>query len=179
MPQRRVEIAPESFNANVCSLFADDWLLLCSGDFDKGSFNMMTVGWGSIGAMWSKPFAMAVVRPQRHTYKFMEDFGSFTLCAFPEEFKPALALCGAKSGKESDKVKESGLTPVKSSLVAAPSFDEAELVIECSKSYFNDLVPQNILAPEVISRYYPQRDFHRMYFGEILAIRGTEKYIRN
>ncbi len=52
-------------------------------------------------------------------------------------------------------------------------------MIECRKSYFDDFAPQNILAPDVISKYYPQRDFHRIYFGEIVAIRGTEKYVRD
>jgi flavin reductase (DIM6/NTAB) family NADH-FMN oxidoreductase RutF len=50
-------------------------LVLTAGNPEE--FNMMTVAWGSIGRMWSKPFAQIVVRPQRYTRQFLEKSDSF------------------------------------------------------------------------------------------------------
>jgi flavin reductase (DIM6/NTAB) family NADH-FMN oxidoreductase RutF len=90
----------------------------------------MTVAWGSMGVMWGKPFAQVVVRPVRYTFEFMEQYDSFTLCAFPAEYRQTLLMLGTKSGRDGDKIAESGLTPVVSANVAAPGFAEAELIVE-------------------------------------------------
>jgi len=74
----------------------------------------MTISWGSFGVIWGKPMAMVVVRPSRHTYRFMEAGNSFTLCAFPGEYKDQLTLCGTRSGRALDKVKACGFTPIPS-----------------------------------------------------------------
>jgi flavin reductase (DIM6/NTAB) family NADH-FMN oxidoreductase RutF len=106
----------------------------------------------------------------------MEKNETFTLSAFPPEYEPALDLIGSKSGRRWNKIKESGLMPIESSIVASPGFDEAELIIECRKIYYNDLIPENFLDEEVQSLY--TNDYHRLYFGEIVAISGIKKYIK-
>jgi flavin reductase (DIM6/NTAB) family NADH-FMN oxidoreductase RutF len=151
------------------------WLLLTSGDFEAGDFNSMTVAWGSFGVMWSKPFALVVVRPTRYTYGFIDKYETFTLTAFPKEYRKALQLLGTRSGRDGDKIAQAGLTPVPSAQVAAPAFSEAELVIECRKSYWDDLDNSHFLDPS-IEKSYPERDYHRMYFGEIVMISGTAEY---
>jgi flavin reductase (DIM6/NTAB) family NADH-FMN oxidoreductase RutF len=148
------------------------WLLLSAGDFAKRTFNCMTISWGSLGVIWGKPFAMVVVRPTRYTWQFMESSDSFTLCAFPEEHRGKLSHCGSHSGRDGDKVKACGLTSIRSRLVASPGYDEAELVVECRKMYFGDLDPSHFLDPSIESNY-PKKDYHRMYFGEIVAVTGT------
>lgn len=172
-----VKMKPIAFNDFVVrshDLWARQWMLLTSGDFAEGRFNCMAVGWGSLGTMWGKPFAQVVVRPTRYTRQFMEQYDTFTLCAFPDEYRAAIQLLGTKSGRDSDKISESGLTPAASAAVAAPCFVEAELVIECRKIYWQDMDAANFLDPE-IERNYPQKDYHRIYFGEISAIRGVER----
>ena len=171
----RHEIAFDRLCVKTYHLWSDQWLLLTSGDFAGNDFNTMTVGWGSLGNMWGKPFAQVVVRPSRHTYSFMERFDSFTLCAFPERFQDTLSMLGSRSGRDGDKIAESGLTPIRSARVAAPGFDEAELIIECKKLYWDDLEPSRFLDPEIEANY-PQKDYHRVYFGEIVAVWGESKY---
>jgi len=150
-------------------------LLLTAGDFAAGRYNTMTVGWGSLGTMWERPFAQVVVRPSRYTFQFMEQYDTFTLCVLPAHLEPAWQLLGTKSGRDGDKIAESGLTVIASTRVAAPCFAEAELVIECRKMYWDDIVPEHFLDPE-IDRNYANKDYHRIYFGEILAIRGRETW---
>jgi flavin reductase (DIM6/NTAB) family NADH-FMN oxidoreductase RutF len=151
------------------------WLLLASGDFQKGRYNAMTVAWGSLGVMWNRPFAQVVVRPIRYTYEFIEEFDTFTLCGFAEEHRLALKLMGTMSGRDGNKIKEAGLTPIGSSKVAAPSFAEAELILECRKIYWDDVVPIHFLDPEIDTNY-PDKSYHRIYFGEIVAIEGEASY---
>ncbi len=164
-------ISAYEFRPKINTLFGDNWFLLSAGQFAKQQFNCMTISWGSMGVMWQKPFVQVVVRPSRFTHEFMESNSDFTLCAFPEQYKKALQLLGSKSGREGDKIKESGLTPCKSTLVSAPSYVEANLVIECKKIYTDVFRPQNFLDPSIEAQY-PIGDYHQVYFGEILTLRG-------
>jgi hypothetical protein len=59
--------------------------------------------------------------------------------------------------------------------VESPGFEEADLIVECSKIYFDDLKPENFLAP-FIEENYPAKDYHRLYIGEIKAAFGTGRY---
>lgn len=156
-------------------LWTNQWFLLTSGDFEKRSYNTMTVAWGSLGVMWNKPFVQVVVRPTRYTFKFMEQYDTFTLCAFSEEYRRALQILGIRSGRDGDKISEAGLTPIASSRIAAPSFAEAELIFECEKIYWDDFDPKKFLDP-AIDRNYPHKDYHRIYYGEVVEILGTDVY---
>lgn len=173
MSRKPVDIG--SLTIQPHKLFHNQWVLLTAGDFAMGDFNTMTIGWGALGTMWSKPFAFVAVRHSRYTFEFMEKYDTFTLTAFPEEYHDALNLLGSRSGRDGDKIAESGLTPEPASLVAAPSFIEAEIVIECRKMYADDLNPVHFID-ESIYIHYPNRDFHRIYYGEILKIFTTDKY---
>jgi flavin reductase (DIM6/NTAB) family NADH-FMN oxidoreductase RutF len=150
-------------------------MLLTAGTLDAKKFNTMTVSWGCLGVLWNKPIAIAFVRPQRYTYQFMESSSDFTLSAFPPECHDALLLLGTKSGRDGDKVSESGLTPEASTTVASPCFAEAKLVIECRKIYRDDLEPEFFLDP-TIENNYSSKDYHRIYLGEVVAITGTADY---
>jgi len=143
-------------------------MLLTSGDLPAGRYNTMTVGWGSFGIMWNRPFVQVVVRPTRYTFEFMNEFETFTLSAYPAGFEKALALLGMKSGRDGDKIAEAGLHPEASLAVAAPSFVEADFVAECRKIYWDDLDPERFLDSRIMKQY-PGRDFHRIYFGEVVA----------
>jgi len=85
---------------------------------------------------------------------------------------------GSKSGRDGDKIAEAGLTPIASSVVAAPAFDEAELIIECRKVYRQIMDPAGFLDAEIDTNY-PAKDYHTIYFGEIVAVQGTEWFARS
>jgi len=172
---KRETIPIEDLNVRIHDLWDRQWFLLTAGDFATGAFNTMTVSWGSLGVMWNRPFAQVVVRPVRHTFQFIEKYDSFTLSAFPDGCHDALLLLGSKSGREGDKIAESGLTPQASTRIGAPGFAEAELVLECRKIYSDNFDPARFLDP-TIDRNYPEKDYHRMYFGEIVTVTGTAKY---
>lgn len=173
----RIPIPIEQFTTRSYSLWDDQWFLLTAGDFDSGKFNTMTVSWGSLGIFWDRPVVQVVVRPHRYTFEFMEQFPSFTLSTFGLKYHDVLDMLGTTSGRDGDKIKESGLTPQKSARVAAPGFEEAELVLECKKLYWQDMDPTHFLDP-LLDKNYPRKDYHRIYYGEVLTIAGVPAYLR-
>ena len=168
-------IPPDRLRVDPHALWGEQWFLLTSGDFGAGHYNTMTVAWGSFGTMWSMPFAQIVVRPVRYTFEFTEQYDTFTLSAFAEKLRPALQILGSKSGRDGDKITETGLTPMASTRVASPGFEEAELIIECRKIYAQDMDPACFVDPE-IDKNYAKKDYHRIYYGEILAVHGEDTY---
>ncbi len=160
------EITPQEFKGNPIQLIGKEWMLLTAGI--PGHFNTMTVSWGTVGELWFKPVFFCFVRPQRYTLEFMEQHDVFTLSFFDERFKPQLNFCGTKSGRDTDKVAECGLTPCDAAN-GAVFFGEARMVFECRKIYFQDFDPSHFLD-EAITRCYSQEDYHRMYIGEITRV---------
>ena len=169
------EIPVSQFLPRINHLWHDQWFLLTSGDYTANHFNTMTVAWGYFGIMWNKPVAVVVVRPTRFTFEFINKYETFTLSSFARQYKKDLNLLGTKSGRDGDKIAETSLTITPSSMVKAPTFEEAVLVIECRKIYWEDFNPERFLDPSIEDRY-PDKDYHRMYFGEVVIIRGTEEY---
>ena len=174
---KRKNIPFDKFTLSVIQSFNNRWMLLAAGENKPGGFNVMTVSWGGFGVIWNKPLAMVVVRPSRFTFEFMEKSDTYTLSSFSGEFKDQLTLCGTRSGRAMDKIEACGFKPVASSAVPAPGFEEAELIIECRKMYYDDINPAHFLASHIEGNY-GGRDYHRMYFGEIVAIQGSEDYLK-
>ncbi|MEG1996798.1 MAG: flavin reductase family protein, partial [Oscillospiraceae bacterium] len=88
---------------------------------------------------WNKNVATIYIRPQRYTYSFIEDSDTFTISFLKDGYKKALEFCGKNSGRNCDKVKESGLSPF--STDSGIAFEEAKLILVCKKLYFDERVP--------------------------------------
>ncbi len=172
---QRVAICATDLKFRPHHLWHDRSLLLTAGDFSTGDYNCMTIGWGSFGTMWSKPFIQVVVRPTRYTHQFIEKYPTFTVCAFGKEYNHDLQLLGSRSGRDGNKLQLTSLTPIASTVVPAPGYQEAELIIECRKVYSDVIRPERFLDKS-IARNYPARDYHTFYFGWIEAIFGLELY---
>ncbi len=168
-------IPVNDFLVKIHKLWMDQWFLLTSGDFKKNDYNTMTVAWGYLGIMWNKPCTVVVVRPTRYTFEFMNKYNTFSLCSFEEKYRDDLSVLGTKSGRDGNKIAETDLSVIPSSKIAAPAFKEAELIIECQKIYWQDFEPNNFLDADIEGNY-PLKDYHRMYFGEIVEIRSTDSY---
>jgi len=134
----------------------------------QGPPNAMAVGWGQIGIIWGKPIITVFVRPSRYTYKLIEETGDFTVNIVPPQLKDFFQYCGTVSGRDHDKFREKGITTIPSSKVKTPLINECILHYECKVIYKNDLIPSELERP-IVSTFYPEGNFHRIYFGEILA----------
>ncbi len=161
---KKVEL--KDLNENIPQLLEKRWALLTAADGE--GCNPMTVSWGGIGRLWNLPVVTVYVRPQRYTKGLMDAQPYFSLTFLPEELHDAAALCGAKSGRDVDKVKECGLTVMKDE--KAPYFAQGELTFICRKLYEQDMAGECFTDPTVEEKNYPGKDYHRMYVGEILTI---------
>ncbi len=158
-------IDPRDLTVNAYRMLAEQWALITAGTPE--GFNAMVAGWGTLGSLWGLPVAVCFVRPQRYTYEFMEREPYYTLSFYPERFRKQLQVFGTKSGRDVDKVKETGFTPAFADC-GAPYFEEAELVLVCKKIYTEDIRPGNFTDKALCEKWYPQKDFHRTYVGEIV-----------
>ena len=131
--------------------------------------NPMTIGWGAIGRIWSRPVFQVLVRPSRHSFALIEELGEFTVCLPTDEQKQAVALCGSKSGRDLDKIEACGLTVSPSAHIEVPFISECSAHYECRVIHRNDVV-NAALEAQIVAGSYPSGDFHRIYFGEILEV---------
>lgn len=161
------KLDPKTLESNVFSLIGDRWMLITAGTED--SCNTMTASWGGLGVLWNKNVATCYIRPQRYTREFVEREDSFTLSFFGEEHRKSLSLCGSKSGRDVDKVKECGFT-VKTAENGAPYFEEAQLVLVCHKLYRGEIDPAGFMEAALCEKNYPGKDYHKMYIGEIVEV---------
>lgn len=130
------------------------------------NFNTMTIGWGTIGCLWSKPVFIVYVKPIRYTYNFMEENEFFTVSFYDELYKKEMGYLGTRSGKDTDKVKDVGFHPIAVEGLDAVTFEEAKHTIVCKKIYFDDF--NDSVLEDIKSKYYKDEPYHRFYIGEII-----------
>lgn len=144
----------------------------------EGKVNTMTIGWGTIGIEWGRPVFVAYVRVGRHTRQMLDESGEFTVnIPYGEVDSKILAVCGTKSGRDTDKIAELGLELVESDVVSAPGIRQLPLTLEC-KVRCSSIQNIPMLPEDILSRYYPKgvdssnpgrnEDFHVAYYGEIV-----------
>ena len=153
--------------AETLKAFDEDRVLLVSQG-NKGLPNVMAIGWGSLGIIWRKPIFIVLIRPSRYTYKLIEETGEFTVNIVPPQLKEVVEYCGSVSGRDQNKFKEKQLTAIPSTKVKTPIIKEGIIHFECRVVNKNDLTPSELAKP-IIPQLYSKGDFHRIYFGEILA----------
>lgn len=161
MSFKKIEISELEFQP--FGKIGKEWMLVTAGTLEK--FNTMTASWGQVGVLWNKNVLTCYIRPNRHTYGFIEDSDCFTASFFGEEYRSALSFCGAHSGRDCDKMAETGLVPAE--LEGGIGFEQAELVLVCRKRFAQPMDP-DCIAQEITEKQYPQKDYHTMYIGEIV-----------
>ncbi|WNX84138.1 flavin reductase family protein [Agathobaculum sp. NTUH-O15-33] len=163
MSLTKIDITKQAMH--VFDLLAKDWMLISAGTEEK--WNTMTASWGGVGVIWGKPSVTAYIRHSRYTKEFVDNSEYFTITFLQDGHRDALNTLGSKSGREIDKMHESGLTPV--FVEGQPTFEEAKLVLVCRKRCKSEIAPEDILQQETIDKWYGDHDFHTMYIGEIVA----------
>lgn len=126
----------KSLGANTIILPTPAWVI---GTFDKdGSPNAMTAAWA--GICCSKPPSIAVsLRAATYTHGNILKRKAFTVNVPSTDYLKETDYFGMASGRDRDKFADTGLTPVKSELVAAPYIDEFPLILECSLTHTIEL----------------------------------------
>lgn len=181
----------ETKDYKAFTMFENRWALVTAGTLDD--FNTCTVSWGSMGNIWGPnggdiSTVTVYIHPARYTQEFMAKYDTFTVSFFPESYRKALGYLGSRSGRDENKVANSGLTPVAAG--DGVTFKEAELTFVCKKLYEHQF-DEAYLAERVKDYYasnpavYTQAGHdrwepHYMYIGEVVdAIEGQSVHITN
>lgn len=155
-------IDPRSIKDNLIKCLAEEWALITAGGSDN--YNMMTASWGFFGEMWGSDSIAMVVRPGRYTMDFIENNDYFTVSFYGDK-KDVHKICGSKSGREVNKTKETGLTPVSNDKYVY--FKEARMVLIVKKQFVQQMKEEAFTDKTVIDKWYPEKDYHNMIIGKI------------
>jgi flavin reductase (DIM6/NTAB) family NADH-FMN oxidoreductase RutF len=92
--------------------------------------NIIGLNWFTI-VSWSPPMMMISVAFQRYTFECLEHHDEFTLVLPSKKQAKSAWLCGTKSGRSVDKVKEAGFKMIEAKLVQTPLIADATACVEC------------------------------------------------
>ena len=124
----------------------------------QGNTNVFTVAW--TGTVCSDPPMVSIsVRKERHSYHMIRETGEFVINLTTAELACATDYCGVKSGRDVDKFRELGLTPLPGSKVRAPLLGESPVNIECK-----------------VVQMLPLGS-HHMFLAEVAAVHAEDKYM--
>ena len=158
----------DEWNENPFDWFKGQGLLLAVGTPEHN--NAMTIGWGSLGNVWSKigPATVTVyVAEGRYTYEFMEKYDYFTVMAFDKEDAKILNYMGTHSGRDGDKAAYLGLHTLYTEN-GTPYYGEATIVLECKTIYKAPFLKEGMC--EEVKNFYENFDagVHHMYIGNVV-----------
>ena len=134
--------------------------------------NVMTIGWATFGYVWRKPIMMIAVRKTRFTFSIIEEADSFTVSFPTGDMKKEIDFCGTKSGRDFDKFRECDLSTTKPHGVSSPILDIPGYHYECRIICKTPMDPR--FVAEDVENLYPMKDYHTLYFGEIMSCYLTE-----
>lgn len=157
------------YSGHICKTMKRGILLNTKqGDF----VNSMTIGWGTLGIEWGKNVFVAYVRESRYTRELLDASGEFTVSIPLGDLDTnIIRLCGTKSGREMDKIRELSLTTVAPEVISVPGIRELPLTLEC-KVLFRNVQNESKLPDAIQDRFYSAinaKDYHIAYYGEIVA----------
>ncbi|MDE7002577.1 MAG: flavin reductase family protein [Lachnospiraceae bacterium] len=124
----------------------------------EGRTNIITVAWA--GTICTNPPMVSIsVRPSRYSHHMILETGGFVVNLTTRALVRATDYCGVRSGRDVDKWKEAGLTPVRSDVVDAPCIAECPVNIEC-----------RVVRTE-------QLGSHDMFIAEVAAVHVDDRYM--
>ncbi len=113
-------------------------------------FNIITVSWtGTICT--NPPMCYISLRPERHSYGIIKRTGEFVINLTTKDLVYAADWCGVKSGRDYNKFKEMGLTPVMATSVKAPMIAESPVSIECRVKEIKELGSHHMFISDVLT----------------------------
>lgn len=160
------EVNCRSLEINPFTAMNPDYILITAPNGE--GINPMTAGWGGFGVMWGLNVATVVVRPQRFTFNLLENTDNYTIAYFHGNRRDAVKLCGTTSGRDTDKMKECGFTMGETD--GFRYIEQADIVFCCKKLYAQDMLESCFVEKDIIGKWYPEKDYHCTYVGEIVKV---------
>ncbi len=123
--------------------------LVTCGDIDAKP-NIITIAW--TGIICSDPPMVSIsVRPHRYSAGLIRESREFVLNIPTEKMLEKADRCGVISGKDHDKFKEVGLTPLRAKTVKSPLIAECPVNLECKVTEIKPLGVHDVYLAEVVA----------------------------
>ena len=135
-------------------------LLTCADA--NGKANIITLSWYSPVA-FDPPLVALSIAPQRHSYSMIKETREFVINVPTMDIVKETLFCGRRSGREYDKFKETGLTPLPSKRVKPPIIKECIAHVECRLIKQMTVGDHEILVGEVLVAYANEGVFDERY----------------
>jgi flavin reductase (DIM6/NTAB) family NADH-FMN oxidoreductase RutF len=145
-----------ALDPNTWAIPSPVWVV---GTYDKEDKpNVMTAAWG--GICNSRPPSIYVsLREATYSHGCIMERMAYTISIPSEEHLKEADYIGIASGRDTNKLEDTGLTAVSSDLVDAPYVDEFPLAFECRVVHVEKL------------------GLHTMFVGEIVGIKAEEELL--
>lgn len=122
------------------------------------NFNIITIAWtGTVST--NPPMCYISVRPSRHSYDLIKENMEFVINLTTLDLARQTDWCGVLSGRNVNKFKETGLTPMSGDIVSAPLIAESPINIECKVKDILEL------------------GSHHMFLAEVVAIHASQEFM--
>ena len=151
---------------NAIAAIGSDWMLITVDDAENKRVNAMTASWGALGVLWNRPVCICFVRPERHTFKLLDEKKELSIAFLGKDMRSAYGICGKESGAYTDKFKKCGLTTI--SFDGISVIAEAETALTCKVLYEDDLKENGFLDSSLLANY-ASAGYHRVYVCEIIG----------
>lgn len=153
---------------DVFTLVGEDYGILTAGTLEK--FNSMVTSWGGWGIVFGKPGVFHFLRSNRYTLELMREQKTYTMSFFDSEFKDDIMQFGMKSGRDSDKMKETKLTGVQTP-DGNPAYKEAKIILECRLAEVTTVSPEDFYNDEdrkfVVDANAETGEYHKLVLSQI------------
>ena len=160
------KITTDIMEINPFEKIGKDWMLVTAGNEEKA--NTMTASWGALGQMWGKDAAFVVIRQSRFTKEFIDREGKFSLSFPKDKYRKLMKFLGTVSGRNEDKIKESGIDI--GYYNGVPYVDQADLLLICKVMSATLIKPENFKDQDIDATWYGDKDYHTLYIAEITDI---------
>ncbi len=112
--------------------------------------NIITIAWtGIINS--EPPMTYISVRPERYSYKLLKETKEFTINLPTFKLVNAVDFCGVRSGKDVDKFKQTGLTPLPCQHISAPQIAQSPVSLECRVTEIKKFASHDMFLAEILS----------------------------
>lgn len=139
-------------------------VLISCGNKEE-NYNLITISWA--GTICTNPPMTSIsIKPDRYSYNIIKKTKEFVINLTTESMVKAVDFCGVRSGKDTNKIKETGLSIEKASIVKAPLIIESPVNIECKVVEVkplgsHDMFIANVVAVHIEDSYVDSKErFH-------------------
>ena len=131
-------------------------LVSCVGK--NGKPNIITLAWAMPTSI-NPPLVAISIAPRRHSHTLIEETREFVVNIPTMDILKETLFCGRVSGKDHDKFKEAGLTPLPARKVKPPIIEECVAHLECKLHSQFTTGDHTIFVGEILEAYANKNSF--------------------